>query len=119
MPDEAAPGSMADDDAVLASIGMRLDGPGMGDLKAACARIAHRIHDNRIRVVGFVPSNDKVAVPPVIIHLGLALCDLTGATVAVQATGTSAPGWPSYTARKGADPVPPMPNRALWFAVAT
>jgi hypothetical protein len=74
----------ADDDAAaLASIGIHLDGPQMGDIRAACARIAHRIHDDRIRVVGFVPSNDQVAVPPVIIHLGLALCDLTGATVAV------------------------------------
>lgn len=92
MPDESAPGPVADDDAVLASIGMRLDGPGMGDLKAACARIAHRIHDDRIRVVGFVPSNDKVAVPPVIIHLGLALCDLTGATVAVVDANVRYPG---------------------------
>jgi hypothetical protein len=71
------------DDEVLASIGMRLDGDGLGDVQAACARIARRIHSERLRVVGFVPSNDRVAVPPVIIHLGLALCDLTGATVAV------------------------------------
>jgi hypothetical protein len=79
MTDIAAP---ADDD-VLASIGMRLEGPQMGDVQAACARIARRIHADRLRVVGFVPSNDRVAVPPVIVHLGLALCDLTGATVAV------------------------------------
>jgi hypothetical protein len=77
---QLAPGS---DDAVLASIGMRLDGPGLGEVQAACARIARRIHAERLRVVGFVPSNDRVAVPPVIVHLGLALCDLTGATVAV------------------------------------
>ena len=77
---ELAPGS---DDAVLASIGMRLDGPGLGEVQAACARIARRIHAERLRVVDFVPSNDRVAVPPVIVHLGLALCDLTGATVAV------------------------------------
>jgi hypothetical protein len=82
MPDgsEVAP---SDDDALLASIGIKLDDPAMGGVKAACARIARRIHDERIRVVGFVPASDNVAVPPVIIHLGLALCDLTGATVAV------------------------------------
>jgi hypothetical protein len=73
----------AGDNALLASIGLELDGARMGDVKAACARIARRLHDERIRVVGFVPASDKVAVPPVIIHLGLALCDLTGATVAV------------------------------------
>jgi hypothetical protein len=95
MPDESAPGGSGPeptDDAVLASVGVRLDDPGRGELQAACARIAHRIHDGRIRVVGFVPSNDKVAVPPVIVHLGLALCDLTGATVAVVDANVRYPG---------------------------
>jgi hypothetical protein len=86
MTDLAAP------DAVLASIGMRLDGPGMGDVQAACARIARRIHSERLRVVGFVPSNDRVAVPPVIVHLGLALCDMTGATVGVVDANVRYPG---------------------------
>ncbi len=89
MTDVAAPDG---DDAVLASIGMRLDGPGMGDVQAACARIARRIHGDRLRVVGFVPSNDRVAVPPVIVHLGLSLCDLTGATVAVVDANVRYPG---------------------------
>jgi hypothetical protein len=89
MTDTAAPES---DDAMLASIGMRLDGPGLGDVQAACARIARRIHSERLRVVGFVPSNDRVAVPPVIVHLGLALCDLTGATVAVVDANVRYPG---------------------------
>ena len=80
------------DDALLASIGMRLDGPGLGDVQAACARIARRIHADRLRVVGFVPSSDRVAVPPVIVHLGLALCDLTGATVAVVDANVRYPG---------------------------
>src|SRR5690606_23257920 len=81
MPNDVAPG--ASDDATLASLGMRLDGPALGEVRAACATIARRIHSERLRVVGFVPSNDRVAVPPLLIHLGLALCDLTGATVAV------------------------------------
>jgi len=92
MTDTAAPAPSDDDDAVLASIGMRLDGPRMGDVQAACARIARRIHAERLRVVGFVPSNDRVAVPPVIVHLGLALCDLTGATVAVVDANVRYPG---------------------------
>jgi hypothetical protein len=89
MTDVAAPDT---DDAVLESIGMRLDGPRMGDVQAACARIARRIHSERLRVVGFVPSNDRVAVPPVIIHLGLALCDMTGATVGVVDANVRYPG---------------------------
>lgn len=79
-------------DPVLASIGMHVDGPGMGDVQAACARIARRIHTERLRVVGFVPSNDHVAVPPVIIQLGLALCDMTGATVGVVDANVRYPG---------------------------
>jgi hypothetical protein len=85
-------GTPSDDDAILASVGMKLDGPGMGDVRAACAMVARRIHAEKHRVVGFVPSNDKVAVPPVIVHLGLALCDLTGATVAVVDANVRYPG---------------------------
>ena len=71
------------DEDLLASIGIQLDRATLGPLEAACARIARHIHTNKLRVVGFVPSDDLVAVPPVTIHLGLALCQLTGATVAV------------------------------------
>ncbi|HEY0253092.1 MAG TPA: hypothetical protein VGC41_16265 [Kofleriaceae bacterium] len=71
------------DEDVLAQIGIPLDRATRGHLEAACARIARHIRSERLRVVGFVPSDDKVAVPPVIIHLGLALTQLTGATVAV------------------------------------
>lgn len=59
------------------------DAPAMGEVRAACAMVAQRIVRDGLRVVGFVPSNDAVAVPAVMIQLGLALCDLTGATVAV------------------------------------
>jgi hypothetical protein len=68
------------DDAVLASLGIE---PGDGELKAACARVARRLHSEGVRVVGFVPAEDNVAVPPVLIQLGIALTELTGATIAV------------------------------------
>jgi hypothetical protein len=71
------------DDEVLAQLGLELEGARAGEIAAACARIARRIHSDRIRVVGFVPAGDQVAVPPLIVRLGLALCNLTGATVAV------------------------------------
>src|SRR5207248_7215956 len=82
----------ASDDKLLASIGMSLSDPGIGELRAACARIARRIHSEKLRVVGFVPSDDLVAVPPLVIHLGLALCDLTGATIAVVDANVRYPG---------------------------
>lgn len=73
----------SDDEDALAAIGIPLDGPGLGNVSAECARIARKIHRDQTRVIGFVPSDDRVAVPPVIIHLGLALCNLSGGTVAV------------------------------------
>jgi hypothetical protein len=82
----------AADDELLASIGLQLDGAGIGELRASCARIAQRIHADRVRVVGFVPADAEVAVPPLLVHLGLALCDLTGGTVAVVDANVRYPG---------------------------
>ena len=86
------PPATASDDEVLAQLGLHLDGPRAGEVAAACARIARRIRVEHLRVVGFVPCGDAVAVPPVIMQLGLALCDLTGATVAVVDANVRYPG---------------------------
>lgn len=96
MPNETHDDHASQDDAMLAALGLRLDAPNMGDVRAACAMVAHRIVDEGLRVVGFVPSNDKVAVPPVLVHLGLALCDLTGATVAVVDANVRYPGLAAF-----------------------
>jgi hypothetical protein len=85
-------GATANDDEMLARLGLQLDGPRSGEVRAAYARIARRIRSDNLRVVGFVPSDDRCAVPPVIIQLGLALCDLTGATVAVVDANVRYPG---------------------------
>jgi hypothetical protein len=77
------------DDAVLSSLGIETSD---GELKAACARVARRLHGERIRVVGFVPSEDHVAVPPILIQLGIALTELTGATIAVVDANVRYPG---------------------------
>jgi hypothetical protein len=77
------------DEAVLTSLGIDTTD---GELKAACARVARRIHGERIRVVGFVPSEDHVAVPPLLIQLGIALTELTGATIAVVDANVRYPG---------------------------
>lgn len=93
----------ADDDALLASLGIAIGGPRHGELKAACARIARRIREDNLKVVGFVPSDDKVAVPPVIIQLGLALCEVSGATVAVVDANLRYPGLPMLNQGKAVD----------------
>jgi hypothetical protein len=77
------------DEAVLASLGIDTAN---GELKAACARVARRLHSERIRVVGFVPAEDQVAIPPILIQLGIALTELTGATIAVVDANVRYPG---------------------------
>lgn len=78
---------------MLAELGIPItDDARTGELRAACSRIARRIANDRLRVVGFVPSDDKVAVPPLLVQLGLSLCDLTGATVAVVDANVRYPG---------------------------
>lgn len=88
------------DDAVLASLGIATDD---GELRAACARVARRLHAERIRVVGFVPAEDHVAVPPVLIQLGIALGDLTGATIAVVDANVRYPGLGALSEGKQTD----------------
>jgi hypothetical protein len=87
----------------LATLGIAIGDDRSGELKAACARVARRIHQDKLRVVGFVPSNDHVAVPPLIIQLGLALCDLTGATIAVVDANVRYPGLPALALGQHAD----------------
>jgi len=81
-----------DEEAILASIGVRVTGDDLTELRAACTRIARRIHKAGIKVVGFVPTDDRAAVPPLLIHLGLALSDFTGATIAVVDANVRYPG---------------------------
>ena len=85
----AMPQPAEDDEAVLSSLGIETTN---GELKAACAQVARRIHGERLRVVGFVPSEDHVAVPPILIQLGIALSELTGATIAVVDANVRYPG---------------------------
>jgi hypothetical protein len=88
-PPVALPHRIDADDAVLAALGIDTDN---GEVKAACARVARRLHAERIRVIGFVPSEDRVAVPPILIQLGIALTELTGATIAVVDANVRYPG---------------------------
>jgi hypothetical protein len=90
----------ATDDNVLETIGIATDD---GELKAACARVARRIHQEKIRVVGFVPCDNLVAVPPIVIQLGLALGELTGATIAVIDANVRYPGLGALNRDKATD----------------
>jgi hypothetical protein len=84
--------AIGEEEAILASIGVRVAGDDLAELRAACTRIGRRLHKAGTKVVGFVPTDDRIAVPPLLIHLGLSLCDLTGATVAVVDANVRYPG---------------------------
>ncbi len=86
-PDLIAP---ADAEAVLADLGIPIRPAGTapttpidGELAGACARIARKLRDDRRRLVGFLPADDETAVLPVLVHLGLALAELTDLPVAL------------------------------------
>lgn len=63
-----------------------------GELAGACARIAQRLRANAIRVIGFLPADDHTAIPPLLVHLGLALAEPTGARVAIVDANVRFPG---------------------------
>lgn len=90
----------SNDEAVLAELGIATD---EGEVKAACARVARRLHNERIRVIGFVPADDQTAVPPILIQLGIALTELTGATIAVVDANVRYPGLAGLNAGREAD----------------
>ncbi len=92
-----------EDDDLLESIGIELAaGEALPAVRAECLRIARRLHASHLKIIGLVPAEAKVAVPPVAIQVGHALCDLTGATVAVVDANVRYPGL-SQLARGRAD----------------
>lgn len=92
---------MAAEDDALASIGIELAaGDALPEVRAECIRIARRLHASKTKIIGLVPADPKVAVPPIAIQVGNALCDLTGATIAVVDANVRYPGL-SQLARGG------------------
>ena len=74
---------VSDEDTRLRAIGIEIiterDEP---RVRIETLRVARRLHAAGRKVVGLIPSDDEVAVPPIAVQLGVALADLTGATVA-------------------------------------
>ncbi len=84
---------MNEDDALLASIGIELAAGGaLPEVRAEATRIARRLHASKAKIIGLVPADSLVAVPPVAIQVGHALCELTGATIAVVDANVRYPG---------------------------
>jgi len=62
--------------------------------------VARRIGEARVRTVGFLPASSSVGVPPIVTRLGLALAQVTGATVAFVDANLR---WPAIAERIAAD----------------
>ena len=81
---------------ILDRIGLRYEGDDLGEMRAACAKIARRLikigQQLPARVIGFVPAGDDVAVPPAMIQLALSLSNQTGAPTAVVDANVRYPG---------------------------
>ncbi len=84
---------MDDQDALLASIGIEVAaGDKLPEVRAETTRIARRLAATGTKIIGLVPADDRVAVPPIAIQIGLGLCDLTGSPVAVVDANVRYPG---------------------------
>jgi hypothetical protein len=81
------------DDSPLAALGIELaTDERLPEVRSEAIRIARRLHGAGAKAVGFVPADPEVAVPPVLVQIGAALCDLTGATIAVVDANVRYPG---------------------------
>lgn len=84
---------MSDEDARLNSLGIHVITDEEDPLtRAECIRIARRMHLSGNKVIGFIPATALVAVPPVLIQLGIALTELTGSTIGVVDANVRWPG---------------------------
>ena len=82
-----------DEDARLERIGIPIITDDKNPLvRAECIRIARRMQLSGNKVFGFIPAEDYIAVPPVMIQLGMALTEITGATAAVVDANVRWPG---------------------------
>ncbi len=52
------------------------------EVRAECIRIARRLRVSGHKIIGLLPAANDVAVPPLGVQLGLALAEVSGATVA-------------------------------------
>jgi len=102
------------DDSPLAALGIELaTDERMLDVRTEAIRIARRLNAAGAKAVGFVPTDHEVAVPPVLVQIGSALCDLTGATIAVVDANVRYPGLRSLV---GSDPTSEEVFSTRWLA---
>jgi hypothetical protein len=84
-----------DSDQLLRSLGIELvDADLQPAVHAECIRIARTLGTSDLQTVGFWPADLDVAVPPLVIQLGLALVELYRGTVAYIDANVYFPAFP-------------------------
>jgi hypothetical protein len=72
-----------DEDERLEALGLHVVGPEeRPDVRDELIRVARRVKDSGCKIVGLLPASNDVGVPAIGVHLGLALCEVSGGTVA-------------------------------------
>ena len=64
------------------------------EVRAQCVHVARQLRHAERRIIGLLPSADDVGVPAVGVQLGLALADVSGATIAFVDANLR---WPAIT----------------------
>jgi hypothetical protein len=80
---------MNEEDA-LAALGIHVDAEPR--LRNECVRIARRLRLGGRKIVGLFPTASSLAIPPIAVHLGLALAEVSGGTVAFVDANLRWPG---------------------------
>lgn len=94
------------DDSPLAALGIELaTDERLPEVRSEAIRIARALTAAGAKAVGFVPADREVAVPPVLVQIGAALCDLTGATIAVVDANVRYPGLRSLVGNETSEEV--------------
>jgi hypothetical protein len=99
-----------DDGARLESIGIRVvvdeQHP---EIRAECIRIARRLRHSGCKIIGLLPASSDIGVPPIAVQLGLALAEVSGATIAFVDANLR---WPAIS--EIADDEPPVDDAAAF-----
>ena len=89
---------------MLRALGLIDAGAESSLVNAECVRVARTLREAGCRVIGLVPATRDDAVPPVAIRLGIALVQLSGATVAYIDANVHWPALSAIAERPSASP---------------
>jgi len=81
------------DEALLAAAGLSVAAD--AEVRDECIRVARRLRVSGGKIFGLLPAGNDVAVPPIGVQLGLALTEVSGATIAFVDANLR---WPAISA---------------------